>query len=394
MSTLKVNNIIPYTGDTVYIDAILDNPTINELSTSFDARIIAATNEQDLSSFATTGSNIFNGNQTITGSLYVSANLIVQGSSSIQTISSSTLNIGTNLITVNAQNPSIRFGGLAVIDSGSNPQRSGSLLFDSTENEWIYVHQSENVTTSSLVMMGPRTFNAIGDEIHPTTNRVMKSIFDEHIGDSNIFDNGTTITMLTNTDVTGSLKATSAISASTFTGLGNLTTFSSSVNTINNVQNGRLSSLENVTSSYETRGRGIVSGSSQITLSSTTGFNTFSSSVANSIAQIPGAEIISKTSVSNPSNYTLYSFPTASYKGANLTFAATETGGESSGRSTTYNILIAQGNNLVTNIQTYQIKSQSSSPAPTITTVISNGNVLIRITDSGTFNYNGYIYLF
>lgn len=434
MSTLKINNITPYSGDNVYIDGILNSQTITDLSESLDARIIAATNEQDLSSFETianvealsasiasqqysklNSNNTFNGNQTITGSLYVSQNLIVQGSSSIQTISSSTLNIGTSLITVNVQNPASRFGGFAVIDSGSSPLRSGSLLFDATENEWIFVHQNASTITSSLVIMGPETYNNVGNEIHLTTNRIVKSTNDEHIGDSNISDNGTKVTIDVNTDVTGSLKVTSAISASTFTGLGNLTTFSSSVNN-------RLDSLQAATSSYETKGRGIisgssqlttafdarylringdgvVSGSSQITLSGVNGFSTFSSSVATSIAnipQIPFTEVISKTSVSNPSNYTLYSFPTASYNGAKLVFVATErNGGENpSNRSTTYEILIAQGNGLVSNIQTYQIKSQSTSPAPTITTVISNGNVLVRVTESGTFNYNGYIQLF
>ena len=427
MSTLKINHITPYSGDTVYIDGILNSTTITDLSESLDARIVAATNEQDLSSFetianvsalsesiavtdsntqttitnlstsvdsrldlveggkyATTGSNTFIGNQTITGSLYVSQNLIIQGSSSIQNISSSTLNIGTNLVTVNVQNPSSRFGGLAVIDSGSNPQRSGSLLFDATENEWIYVHQSDTTTTSSLVIMGPRTFNAIGDEIHPTNNRIMKSIFDEHIGDSNISDNGTTISMLTNADVTGSLKVTTSISASTFTGVGNLTTFSASLDS---------RSITNVNSAA-----GAFASASAYSSSLNNRITSVSASLANTIASLPSLptiDTISKISVSNPNNYTLYSFPTASYKGAQLTFAATEAGGENnSGRSTTYNILIAQGNNLVTNIQTYQIKSQSTSPAPTITTIISNGNVLIRVTESGTFNYTGYINLF
>ena len=67
---------------------------------------------------STTGSNILQGNQTITGSLFISENLVVAGSSSIQYISSSVVNINDNIITVNALNPSVRFGGLAVIDSG------------------------------------------------------------------------------------------------------------------------------------------------------------------------------------------------------------------------------------------------------------------------------------
>jgi len=75
--------------------------------------------------FATTGSNTFQANQTITGSLFITQNLVVAGSSSIQYISSSVLDIADNIITVNAFNPAIRFGGLAVIDSGSSPQVSG-----------------------------------------------------------------------------------------------------------------------------------------------------------------------------------------------------------------------------------------------------------------------------
>ena len=79
-------------------------------------------------SFARTNSaNVFTGNQTITGSLFVSQDLIVAGSSSIQNVSSSTLNIGTNLITVAVNQPSVRFGGIAVIDSGS----AGCLLYTS-----------------------------------------------------------------------------------------------------------------------------------------------------------------------------------------------------------------------------------------------------------------------
>jgi hypothetical protein len=161
-------------------------------------------------SYATTGSNIFQGSQTITGSLFISQNLIVGGSSSINFISQSTLNIGTNLITVNAQNPGTRFGGLAVIDSGSSPTVSGSMLFDSINDQWIFVHQAiaGSPTTSSVVLMGPESFNSLGSEIYPTTNRVVKSINSEHLGDSNISDNGTTVTILSNTVINGTLSAT------------------------------------------------------------------------------------------------------------------------------------------------------------------------------------------
>lgn len=154
-------------------------------------------------SYATTGSNIFIGNQTITGSLYVSQDLIVAGSSSIQHISSSIVNIADNIITVNAQNPSIRFGGLAVIDSGSSPQVSGSILFDSVNDQWVFVHQNQSTVTSSVIMMGPQTYNSLGSESYPTTNKILKSVNAEHLGDSNITDTGTKVSINSNTEITG-----------------------------------------------------------------------------------------------------------------------------------------------------------------------------------------------
>jgi hypothetical protein len=76
--------------------------------------------------------------------------------------------------------------------------------------------------------------------------------------------------------------------------------------------NSRLNSIEAATSSYETKGSGIVSGSSQITLSSTTGYSTFSSSIANDItslnsytSSLKGAITISGTDVSLAGNLTV-----------------------------------------------------------------------------------------
>lgn len=159
-------------------------------------------------SYATTGSNVFIGDQTITGSLYVSQNLIIGGSSSIQHITSSQLNIGDNIITVNAQNPSIRFGGLAVIDSGSSPQVSSSILFDSVKDEWLFVHQNQGTITSSVLLMGPETFNNIGGETYLTQNRIPKGTGIEHLNDSNITDTGTKVSINSNTEITGTFVVT------------------------------------------------------------------------------------------------------------------------------------------------------------------------------------------
>ena len=161
--------------------------------------------------YATTGSNIFQGNQTITGSLFITQNLVVAGSSSIQYISSSVLDIANNIITVNVLNPSVRFGGLAVIDSGSSPQRSGSMLFDSIKDEWIFVHQNQSTITSSVVLMGPETYNNLGNETYLSANRLPKGSGVEHLRDSNITDTGTVVSINSNTRVTGSLGVTGSL---------------------------------------------------------------------------------------------------------------------------------------------------------------------------------------
>ena len=153
--------------------------------------------------FATTGSNTFQANQIVTGSLFITQNLVVAGSSSIQYISSSVVDIADNIITVNAFNPGVRFGGLAVADSGSSPRVSGSILFDSIKDQWIFVHES-SATTSSVLLMGPETYNDLGNEAYISSNRLPKGSGIEHLRDSNITDTGTVVSVNSNTAVTGS----------------------------------------------------------------------------------------------------------------------------------------------------------------------------------------------
>lgn len=162
-------------------------------------------NGLDSSSFAITGSNIFKASQVISGSVTITNDLVVLGSSSIQYITSSQLDIADNIISVNAFNPTIRFGGLSVIDSGSSPRVSGSILFDSTNNNWVTVHQGTN-TTSSIVITGPETYNDLGNETRLTQYRLTKATATsgDHIGDSNISDNGSVVSINSITEITGS----------------------------------------------------------------------------------------------------------------------------------------------------------------------------------------------
>jgi hypothetical protein len=241
-------------------------------------------------SYATTGSNVYQGNQTITGSLYISQNLIVAGSSSIQYITSSQLTIGDNIISLNANTPALRFSGLEVIDSGSSPQVSGSLLFDSVDNEWIFVHQATNAAaiTSSTVITGPETLNNLGNETHLTDNRVPKMTNGFHIVDSNIVDDGTTIRTLTNTEVTGTLKITGTI-VSTGTSI-----FSGSGQVIASLPAGTVSSSAQTIANLPA---GTVSGSSQVLAGTTI----HSGSFFNGISVVSGSAQIDGTAITNKS---------------------------------------------------------------------------------------------
>ena len=139
-------------------------------------------------SLATTGSNTFIGTQTITGSLFISSDLVVQGSSSLQNITASAVSIGTNLINLNTANPAIRYAGLVIGDSGS-VGGSGSFLYDSVQDEMLFIHRGDSsVVTSSVALMGPETYDNVGNEIYLTNNRLPKGTGKEHLVDSCIQD--------------------------------------------------------------------------------------------------------------------------------------------------------------------------------------------------------------
>jgi hypothetical protein len=169
---------------------------LNSIETITASNVARLTSLEAISgSLATTGSNTFIGTQTITGSLYISSDLIVQGSSSLQNITASAVSIGTNIINLNTANPAIRYAGLSIGDSGSIGS-SGSFLYDSVQDEFIFVHRGANTTvTSSVVLMGPQTYDSIGNETYLITNRIPKGAGNEHLTDSNISDTGILVTI-------------------------------------------------------------------------------------------------------------------------------------------------------------------------------------------------------
>ncbi len=202
------------------INQKLFTSSFNEYTQSTNTRLNSL--EIKTGSYATTGSNTFIGTQTITGSVYVNGDLIVQGSSSLQNITASAVSIGTNIVNLNTANPAIRYAGLAINDSGSIGG-SGSFLYDSVQDEFIFVHRgASNIITSSVVLMGPETYDNIGNETYLTNNRILKGTGNEHVADSNISDNGSVVSINSATEITGSLGVSSTQTLQSFTILSNV----------------------------------------------------------------------------------------------------------------------------------------------------------------------------
>ena len=235
------------------------NVSITNLNTTTASLLQrVAANENVSSSYVRNNStNTFNGNQIITGSLTVTQDLTVLGSSSIQNISSSNLVIGAAYVTLNTATPSSRYAGLQIVDSGSSGG-SGSFLYDAVQDEFIFIHRGNgtNVTSSHFVL-GPETYDNLGNETYLTNNRLSKGTGKEHLVDSNITDDGTLITLGSNTTITGTLVASGTTlvssSAQVIGILSSLNTYTGSNDTTNTTQTSRLDQLSTASGSAITR---------------------------------------------------------------------------------------------------------------------------------------------
>ena len=149
-----------------------------------------------------TGGNTFTGTQIISASVYVQGDLIVQGSSSIQYISASSVSIGTNIVQLNTATPAVRFAGISVQDSGSSAGITGSILWDSCCNKWVYSNPSGVGYSGGMLMSGPRNTGTLGDETGLTAGYLAVAQGSDHISSSAIFHTGSITCFYGNTIIT------------------------------------------------------------------------------------------------------------------------------------------------------------------------------------------------
>jgi len=243
----ELHNVNINTGSLSYGDLLMRSGSIwtnsKALSGSYQL-----TGSLDIS-----GSQTINGNQIISGSITITQNISVLGTSSFVYVTSSNLNLTGPYIYTNVFEPIERFGGLVVFDSGSlSHQATASLLWDSTNNHWIYQNASGSNYSGGMLLSGPRNTGSLGDELGLISTRIPKSVGGDHLDNSNIYDTGTVVKIISNSEITGSLKVTGGISGSI-----------------------DYSYIQNVPT--------LVSGSAQINITGTTGYSSVSSSIATAL---------------------------------------------------------------------------------------------------------------
>lgn len=155
-----------------------------------------------------------NGDYNITGSLTITQNLTVLGSSSLVYVTSSQLAVSASFISVNVFEPAERFGGLKVYDSGSS-NATASLAWDSLHNHWVYQNASGSNYSGGMLLAGPRNSGSLGDELGLINGVIPKSVGGDHLDNSIISESGSTIT------INGNLVANTITGSFDFYGLIN-----------------------------------------------------------------------------------------------------------------------------------------------------------------------------
>jgi hypothetical protein len=179
-----------------------------------------------------------------------------------------------------------------------------------------------------MLLAGPRNTGSLGDELSLTSGRIPKSVGGDHLDNSIISESGTVITINGGTVV-----------ANAFTG---------SID---------FSNVENTPT--------LVSGSSQIEITGTTGYSTFSSSLESTYLHIEGDGVYSSSAQITGNIYT----PGSSFTIQDLVLGA----------GTTFGKITTDGSKYISVMPTYNVESARFWP---------NGNVTIQ--NGGDYVDNGF----
>jgi len=155
-------------------------------------------------------------------------------SESVIHITSSQVDIGDNIIRVNALFPFKKYAGLEAIDSGSSPRVTASVLWNSETNTWFINHKNSNKVTSSYIIVGPKSGN-FGEPKPLESNKITKGTpggLGNEITSSKLTDDGTTLTYFGSHVSLPALTASSVTVSGVANFVGNTTLGDSSSDTL------------------------------------------------------------------------------------------------------------------------------------------------------------------
>jgi len=152
--------------------------------------------------------NTFSGTQTFN-------NVTVNGTGSfayIQSVTGSQKIIGESFVVLQNDTPALRYAGIKVYDSGS-ANATASLEWDGLTDNWIIAEESGNTGVVLTGVTGSR-----GSEALPTVNVLQKGAGHHSLTNSNITDNGTSVTVSTSVTSSNGFSSTGFNKASNFNG--------------------------------------------------------------------------------------------------------------------------------------------------------------------------------
>lgn len=154
-----------------------------------------------------TGSIAFiNKNNTFTGTQNFN-NISVSGTGSfgyIQSVTGSAKIIGDAFLILNNDTPAERYAGIKVYDSGST-RDTASFQWDGQTHDWFYEFSSSAAHEYGVALFGPE-YTTLGTPTYLTNNTIPKGSGGHHLNDSNITDDGTTVSITGDLSVSGTYK--------------------------------------------------------------------------------------------------------------------------------------------------------------------------------------------
>ena len=373
MSNRKFRDLPLYTGNTSGTYLILNNSsqtTTHKVTKETLLDGYVTTGSFNGSQYATTGSNVFKGNQVISGSLEITGTTTLGGNIVPATPRGATLGtLERPFADIFVSSGSINIAGIIGQPNTTLSNVSGNIL----------------ISAGGMQLVGSGAFNAQTGSFQFISGSM------KQVGD---YTQVGAYSLLGNKSITGSLYLTGS------GGVG----FINSHRILTDLDSGSFLTISGNTNNNVLTATGLsnnIQGESNLKFDGSN-LNLTGSEIVNGNVIVTGSLIMDGTlqtniptvTVTNPSNYVLHQFLTSSYHGGTYAFSVHE---DSTGKVTVYsNYIVAQGNNAIASKigGDSKLESGAGSPNPSFAVGFSGSYAQFKVTDTGTFTYRGIVQLY